>query len=381
MSAIDHVLKEAVSNNDVPFIVAMAGNRSGVTHSDAAGNAREGLPASEDTVFRIFSMTKGIGALAAMILIEKGRLDIETPVADVLSAFADLRVLEGFENGQPILRPPRGKATVRHLASHTSGLEYEFWNADVAKYMEITGHPTIFSGTKQSLNYPLMNDPGTRWGYGPGIDWLCQVVEKVDGRRIDQFCQEEIFAPLGMASTAFEVRDDLAPRLAVAYARGPDGHFAPTELAPQPNPEVYCMGHALYSTVPDYLRFLRMFLNGGELDGHRVLSEANVTTMLADQMNGLKFEKMVTVVPGVTADCDPFPGIRRTHSLGFFRTEEDVAGMRGAGSQSWAGVLNTHFWLDPKNDVAAVVMTQTLPFLEDRFMKVYEAYERAVYAA
>jgi CubicO group peptidase (beta-lactamase class C family) len=381
MSNIDAILKDAVANQDVPFVVAMAANRLGVTYSGAAGEAASGRSAGEDTVFRIFSMTKAVGSLAAMIAIDRGKLDFDTPVEEILPEFADLKVLDRFENGEPVMREPRTKATLRHLATHTSGLEYEFWNADMPRYMEATGHPTILSGTREALNYPLMTDPGTRWGYGPGIDWLGQAVEKVDGRRIDQYCREEIFEPLGMTSTAFEVSDEMAARLASVYARGPDGNFGPFELAPPPQPEVYGMGHALYSSAPDYLRFLRLFLNGGELDGQRLLSENGLRNMLADHMNGLAFEKMVTVVPEVTADCDPFPDVHRTHSFGFLRNEDDIPGMRAAGSQSWAGVLNTHYWFDPASDVAGVIMTQSLPFVEPRYMQLYEAYEKAVYAA
>ena len=381
MSGIDKILTKAVEQQDVPFVVAMAANRAGVSYSGAAGDARDGEPAGQDTVFRIFSMTKAIGSFAAMIAIDRGKMDVDTPVEEILPAFADLQVLDRFENGQPVMRPPKTKATLRHLATHTSGLEYEFWNADMPVYMEVTGHPTILSGTRQALNYPLMTDPGTRWGYGPGIDWLGQAVERIDGRRIDQYCREEIFEPLGMTSTAFEVERTMAPRLANVYARGPDGNFGPFELAPPPQPEVYGMGHALYSTPKDYLQFTRLILNGGELDGQRLISQATLRRLLADQMNGLQFEKMTTVVPEVTADCDPFPDIRRTHSFGFLRNEEDLPGMRAAGTQSWAGVLNTHYWIDPTNDIAAVIMTQSLPFVEPRFMQLYEAYEKAVYAA
>jgi CubicO group peptidase (beta-lactamase class C family) len=377
--AIDTVLSEAVLGKDVPFIVAMVGDRNGVIYSGAAGNAAEDRIAEEDTVFRIFSMTKAVGALAAMILIERDKLDFDTEVAEILPEFANLQVLDGFDGDKPILRPAKTKASIRQLATHTSGLEYEFWNADVARYMELTEHPTIFTGTKASLRYPLMSDPGTRWGYGPGMDWLGQIVEKIDGRRIDQFCQEEIFDPLDMNSTAFEMNDTLALRLASGSVRDENGELTPTDFSPQPDPEVYCMGHALYSTATDYLRFLRMFLNGGELNGRRLLSTASIERMLADQMNGLTFQKMISVAPAATNDCDPFPNIRRTHSFGFFRTEEIVPGMRAAGSQSWAGVLNTHFWLDPKNDIASVIMTQCLPFLDTRFLKVFDAYERAVY--
>ncbi|MGH1477676.1 MAG: serine hydrolase domain-containing protein [Geminicoccales bacterium] len=381
MSSIDKILKDAVTDQDVPFVVAMAGNRAGVTYSGAVGEAADGRAAGEDTVFRIFSMTKSVGSLAAMMAVDRGKLDVDTPVEDILPDFADLQVLDRFDGDKPIMRAPKTKATLRHLATHTSGLEYEFWNADMPRYMEATGHPTILSGTREALNYPLMTDPGTRWGYGPGIDWLGQVVEKVDGRRIDQYCREEIFEPLGMTSTAFEVSGDMELRLATVYARGPDGTFGPFDLAPPPEPEVYGMGHALYSTPSDYLRFLRLFLNGGALNGQRLLSEEGLRRMLADHMNGLTFEKMVTVVPEVTADCDPFADVRRTHSFGFLRNEDDILGMRAAGSQSWAGVLNTHYWFDPTNDVAAVIMTQSLPFVEPRYMQLYEAYERAVYAA
>jgi methyl acetate hydrolase len=225
-----------------------------------------------------------------------------------------------------------------------------------------------------------MSDPGTRWGYGIGIDWLGQVVEKVDGRRIDQFCSEEIFEPLNMPDTGFEVSPAMKERLASVAARGEDGKLAPIDLAPPSQPEFYGMGHSLYSTAPDYMRFLRMFLNRGALDGKRVLSEAAVDRMLSDHMQGLTFEKMITAIPPVTADCDPFPDARRTHSFGFFHVEDDVPGMRSGGSQAWAGVLNTHFWFDPKKDVAALIMTQTLPFVEPRFTNTYGKFERAVYA-
>jgi len=380
MSARDTVLSRAVDRQDVPFVVGMVANAAGPTYSGAFGDAAVGLTASEDTVFRIFSMTKAVGSTAAMILVDRGKLNPETPVKEILPDFGRIQVLERFDGDKPILRAPRREATVRHLATHTSGLEYEFWNAEVANYLAKTGHPSILSGLKSAMFYPMMTDPGTRWGYGPSIDWLGLVVEKIDGRRIDKFCRDEIFGPLGMKDTAFEVSDAMAKRLASVKMRGEDGKFGPYDIAPPPNPEVYGMGHALYSTAPDYIQFLRMFLNRGALNGSRLLSEKGVDWMLADRMNGLTFEKMITAAPPVTADCDPFPGTRRTHSFGFFRNEADIPGRRSAGSQSWAGVLNTHFWLDPRKGIAAVIMTQSLPFVEPRYMQSYADFESAVYA-
>ncbi len=379
-SRLQGVLNDAVAADDVPFAVAMTGNADGVTWSGVAGEAAPGVAAAEDTLFRIFSMTKAVGSTAAMILVDRGKLDFDTPVADILPQFSEVQVLDGFDGDQPVLRAPTTQATVRHLATHTSGFTYEFWNPDIPKYLEVTEHPSILSGMKVALNYPLTFDPGTRWDYGIGIDWLGQVVEAVDGRRIDAFCQDEIFTPLGMNDTGFEVGESQAARLADVKIRNETGAFELFELAPPPSPEVYGMGHALYSTAPDYFRFLRMFLNGGQLDGNRVLSEAGVARMLENHIGDIRLPKMVSVAPPLTADVDLFPGIDKTHSFGFMRNEQDVPGMRSAGSQSWAGVCNTHYWFDPSADLAGLIMTQTLPFLEPRFLKVYEAFERGVYA-
>ncbi|MEE8602041.1 serine hydrolase domain-containing protein [Euzebya tangerina] len=374
------VLDTAVEQQDAPFLVAMTGDSEGVTWSGTSGSARDGSAATLDTAFRIFSMTKAVGATAAMILIERGELSFDTPVADVIPAFDDLQVIQSIEGGDVSLVDARATATVRHLATHTSGLVYEYWDATMAAYLEATGATPVLSGTKEGLRYPLAFQPGARWGYGIGIDWLGQVVEAVDGRRIDEFCQVEIFDPLAMADTSFEP-NQLVDRMAEVKMRGEDGSFGPYEIAPPPHPEVYGMGHALYSTAPDYLRFLRMFLRGGELDGNRVLSQQSVEQMLANHIGDLRVTPMPSQAPPLSADVTLFPDTPKTHSFGFVRVEEDVPGMRSAGSQGWAGVLNSHYWFDPAADLAAVIMTQSLPFADPRFMATYEAFEKAVYAA
>jgi CubicO group peptidase (beta-lactamase class C family) len=380
MSELNRVIDEAVARQDLPFAVAMTAHADGVTWSGAAGEAAPGKAAALDTVFRIFSMTKAVGSTAAMILMDRGQLKPDTTVESVLPEFASIQLLEGFDaDGKPKLRAPKVKATARHLATHTSGLTYEFWNADMPRYMEATGAPTILSGLKVALNYPLLFEPGERWDYGIGIDWLGQMVEKIDGRRIDRFCKEEIFDPLGMNDTRCEVEPHMAARLAGVSIRGEDGKFAPFELAPPSNPEVYGMGHTLYSTAPDYMRFLRMYLNKGQLDGKRILSEAGVESMLANQIGSTPIPRMTTVAPAITADTEFFPGKRKSHSMAFMRFDEDIPGMRHAGSQAWAGVLNSHYWFDPKAGLAGLLMTQSLPFVEPRFMDTYQKFERAAY--
>ncbi len=378
MTALTDILDRAVAAQDAPFLVAMTGSSAGEIWAHAAGNAAPDQPASRDTVFRIFSMTKAVGSVAAAILVDDGQITLDTPVAEILPEWDDLQVLTGWDGDTPLTRPQATQATIRHLATHTSGLEYEVWNADVTKWMRVTGAQLAPSGQKAALHQILSSDPGTRWGYGPSIDWLGQVVEAVDGRRIDQFCRDEIFVPLGMTSTVFEP-DPVADRLSQVSSRTPDGGLTPIDIAPPAQPEFYGMGHALYSSAPDYLRFLRMVLNRGMLDGQRILSPTGCEILLTDQMQGLQFRDMVTVDPR-TACSVGYAGRPMTHSFAFLRNDDDWPHKRSAGSLGWAGLCNTHFWIDPTRDLCAVLMTQSLPFLDPRFAKVYDRFERAVYA-
>lgn len=379
MIEMNRIIEDAVDRHDMPFVVAMVGDRDGIRWSGAAGEVNPGRAASLDTVFSVFSMTKAIGSTAAMILMDRGALSPDATVESILPEFAGIRLLESMGPDGPVLREPRVKATVRHLASHTAGFAYDMWNDKVTRYFESTKLPSILSGLKKSLYYPLQAEPGTEWHYGIGIDWLGQVVEKVDGRTIDQFCREEILEPLGMRDTRFEIDPDWGDRLAGVKIRGGDGMFSGVAVAPPAKPEFYGMGHALYSTAPDYMKFLRMYLNGGELDGAKILSQKAVDTYLQSQIGSVKIPIMKTAHPQMAADVDLFPGCPKSHSMGFVRTDEDVPGMRSAGSQTWAGLMNTHYWFDPASNVAGVLMTQSLPFAEPRFMQNYYAFEREAY--
>ena len=381
MTTLDRIIADGVARNVAPGITAMTGNASGITWAGCAGEREPGCAMTLDTVFRLFSMTKAVGSVAAMILIERGRLSMDTLAADILPEFGALQRLTGFDGDIPLYAPPKTPVTVRQLVTHTSGLAYETWNASMPNWLKATGNPPIISGLKASLDCPLMFEPGERWGYGIGTDWLGRIVEVVDGRSIDRFCIEEILEPLGMTDTAFEPEPHLTERLCAAHRRTRDGGFASLSLDPPRHPEVYGMGHALYATAPDYLRFLRMILNGGALDGRRILTGENVDTMLANQIGALRLEPMISYVPQASADVDFFPGTPKTQSFACMRVEADVPGMRSAGSQGWAGLLNTHYWFDPAKDLIGILMTQTLPFMEPPFAELYTQFERAVYAA
>lgn len=381
---VQEMLDEAVAGGQVPGVVgvAMRGNGDVVAEGVAGvANIETGAPMQRDSFFRLFSMSKAIGSTAAALLIEDGALSADTPVADVLPDFAQLQVCDGVDGDQPILRPASTPCTVRHLATHTSGLTYGIWNETQARLDEL-GATSVLSGLKSSLlESPMVFDPGSAWGYGIGIDWLSQVVEAVSGQTIDAFLNERLFTPLGMVDTVFE-REGREDRLVGVHVYGPDGSIAPMpDIGPPPHPEFYGMGHALLGTADDYLRFLRMLLNGGELDGNRVMKSETIDWMFENHIGDLDVETMRSENPMSAPIVEPAFGAPAKHSFAFVTNTADLDGRRRAGSQSWAGVMNTHMWVDPTADVVGVVMTQILPFGDSRMMGVYEAFEREVYAA
>jgi len=378
MSEIDQIILDAVDRQDLPFAVAMVANSEEVLWEGSAGQANASKPASLETYFRLFSMTKAVGSLAAMMMIDRGKATLDTAVVDVLPEFNKLLVLESMGPDGPVYRAPRRPVTLRHLLTHTSGVVYGEYNTKMLEYQTTMGTPHIFAGTLESMNYPLMFDPGDEWAYGIGLDWAGRIVQQLDGRTIDRFCREEIFAPLGMLDTAFEA-DARSENLADVVVRGPDERFTPMELSAPSQPEIYGMGSALYGTAPDYIRFLRTVLNRGELDGHRVISPEAIEPMFVNQIGDMSLPVMKSLAQDIAVDVELFPGYRKTHTAGFVRMEAAVPGMRSVGSLTWAGVCNTHYWIDPAKDLTAVLMTQSLPFCEPRFMQVYEKFEREVY--
>ena len=380
MSRLEQILDESVERQVLPFVVAMVGDRAGVRWQGSAGRANAAHDAGPETVFSLFSMTKAVGSLMAVMAIDRGLITMDTPVADVLPDFERIQVLDGMGPEGPVYRRPKTRATLRHLLTHTAGMGYEAFYPAMADYALKTGSPADVTGKIESLYYPMLFDPGEDFAYGVSTDWVGALVSELDGRSIDRFVREEILQPLGMSSTYFE-RADAGDRLGDLFLKESDGRFTPFEMYPAANPEIYHMGHALYATAPDYLAFLRFVLNGGELDGQRLVGPEAMKLMYTDQLAGVQLPSplLKCSVPFVSYDVDPRPETRKTHTAAFFRSEDDLPAMRRAGSLSWAGVLNTHYWIDPASDVAAVFMTQMLPFYDPDVIATYEEFERGVY--
>jgi methyl acetate hydrolase len=383
MTEIDDVLSAAVDAGRVPGVVAAASGKDEIFYQGAFGKRElnEDAEMTNDTVFRIFSMTKAIATTAAVQLIERGELDLDTPVEDVMPEWKNKFVLEGFDGDTPIMRLPRTKATIRNLATHTSGLSYEIWNADTEKYIEDTETASILSCERDALNYPLVSDPGTRWEYGINIDWLGMVVEAVSGKSLRDFCKENIFDPLGMNETDFHATDEQRKRMATVHQRSEDGILEPIDLDLPSEPEMYCGGHGLYSTASDYLQYLQALLKGGTHNGVQILKPETVAMMTKNHIGDLNVGMLHSVMPKLSNDAEFFPGMPKKHNLGFVTNMEQAAGMRNTGSHCWAGLANTYYWWDPEAEIAGVILCQILPFVDVEAIELFRNYEKAVYSS
>ncbi|HST76461.1 MAG TPA: serine hydrolase domain-containing protein [Acetobacteraceae bacterium] len=384
-AAIDRLLSDATAKGEIAGVVAVAGSAGGEIYAGAAGrrDLAKPDPMTVDTVFWIASMTKAIVSAAAMQMVEQGKVGLEQDLGGILPELANRPVLEGWDaEGKPRLRPAKGAITLRQLLTHTAGLCYEIWNADIARYQEHAGIPSITTCENKALTTPLVADPGTQWNYGINIDFAGKLVEKLSGQRLDAYLQDHLFAPLGMHDTGFKLRPDQRSRLAAMHARSPDdGKLAPIPFEMPQEPEFHMGGGGLYSTAADYLAFCRMILNRGSLNGATVLRPETVTLMGQNHMGDINVTKLVTVASAASYDAEFFPGMVKKWGLGFMLSTEAVPSGRSANSLTWAGLGNTYFWIDPASDVAGVILTQSLPFADPAVLRLYEAFETEVYRA
>src|SRR5229473_312050 len=252
LPGVHEVLKAASDRGDVPGVVAMAGTRDGVIYQGAFGRRKlpDGAAMTADTVFWIASMTKAITSAAAMQLVERGKLALDQPIAGLLPELATPQVLEGVDaDGEPKLRPARRPITLRHLITHTAGFVYDIWNAEMGRCMEKQGVPGIISCQNAALALPLVFEPGEKWDYGIGIDWVGKAVERASGQRLGDYFTEHLFRPIGMRDTGFRLTAGQSARLAGMHARGAGDALTPIEFAIPQEPEFEMGGGGLYGTA------------------------------------------------------------------------------------------------------------------------------------
>jgi CubicO group peptidase (beta-lactamase class C family) len=380
---IDQVLRQKCDAREIPGVVAIAATGKETIYQGAFGkrDLSKDAAMTADSVFWIASMTKAITSAAGMQLVEQGKLSLDAPIGNVLPDLAAPQVLEGFDaNGAPKLRPASKPITLRHLMTHTAGFCYDMWNGDMVKYLEKTGTPGIITCKNAALNTPIMTDPGTRWEYGSNIDFVGKAVEAASGKRLDAYLRDHLFAPLGMANTAFKIGEEQRKRLVGMHARGPDGSLAPIPFELEQDPEFHMGGGGLYSTAADYIRFTQMILNKGRGSGGQVLKPETVEMMAQNHIGELNMTRMTSHVAFATNDVDLYPGMDKKWGLSFMINGAKTPEGRSPGSLAWAGLANTYYWIDPARDVTGVILMQVLPFADGKCLEAFAGFERGVYA-
>ena len=372
LAKIAEVFNQEIKDQKIPGAVVMIARKGKVAYHEAFGAQDKSAERTmaKDSIFRIYSMTKALASVGAMILVEDGKVQLTDPVAKFLPEFKNAQVSTPRSDGMGQLTyglvPADRQPTIQDLLRHTAGLAYgeitgnarvkaAYTNAGLftpgADYFSIELTPDEF--TAKIAETPLAYQPGTTWEYSLAVDVLGRVVEKASGKRLSEFLDERLFKPLKMTDTGFSVPADRMARLSQPFAVDP-ASGAPNKLIDVSKPPKNDSGGAgAVSTAADYLRFSQMLLNGGELDGARILSRTTVALMASDHLPPAIRQ---TVQPG-----EQLLGVQGySFGLGFaVRKEQGVSGVHGSpGEFTWAGYAGTYFWIDPKEQLVGVLMTQ-----------------------
>ncbi len=380
--SLDAALASALTA--LPCAVAMVSDARETLYEGAVGTRDHAgrVPMTADTVFGLASMTKALVSAAAMAQVDAGRLALDAPLAEVLPALAAPLVLDGFaEDGAPQLRPARGAITLRQVLSHAAGYGYDTWNAEIGRFLQVKGMPRVPTNAAELAATPLLFDPGTGWNYGINTDVAGLAVEAATGKRLDVALAEGVLGALGMRDTSVLLRPDQRARLVTTRQRSAGG-LADVGFVMDRGIS-YCLGGgALHGTGRDYLRFIRMILNGGMHAGERLLSPAAIVAMASNQLApGVRVRRMMSCNAARSADAEFFPGMEKHWSTAFMITTEAAPTGRRAGSLAWAGIANTYCWIDPAAGIGGVFMSQLLPFADPAALAAFAAFERAAYAA
>lgn len=365
LGTLDRILEAYVEDETVAGQVTLVLRRGQIVFSDATGwrDKEAGAPMTTDTIFRIASQTKAIVSTGVMILHERGQLNIGHPLSRYFPEWSEVQVAIDDGAGGYLLEPAGQPITLRHLLTHTAGVDYgggpagRLWErAGLAGWYFADKQEPIGDSIARMGALPIAAQPGEQWIYGYSTDILGAVIEKASGTDLATFLQREIFEPLAMGDTHFYLPREKADRLAVVYQPREGGGVEPIPAdngmqaqgfyveGQGPNAS-YSGGAGLLSTAHDYARFLQMFLNGGELDGRHILSPKTVELMTTNHLGDIPFR------PGVG------------FGLGFYVVED--LGERGelgsVGEYGWGGAYHSTYWVDPEEELVVVYMTQLRP--------------------
>lgn len=336
-----------------------------------------------DSVFSLWSTTKMIGTMAAMQLIEQGKLDPDEPVGKLLPELAKPMIVD--EQGK--LRPATKQITLRQLMTHTAGFAYPFFSKACLKDLEVNGGAGVTDGQIDGVKKPLVHEPGEHWEYGINIDWVGEAVARASGMRLGDYIKQNIFEPLGVKDTAFEVLPQCKDRTAAMHQRDETGKIAASEQHPYyhmtSDKVFHAAGHGLIGTVDDYLKVLTVLINEGKGgNGARILSPESTKEFLRNQVPQFADEldkEISAVIPSLTNPVKMQPGQAKGWSYAGLTHAGDLPTGRKSGSAEWAGLANLFWSADPHTGVATFIASQVLPFADPAVGGAWVACEKAVY--
>jgi CubicO group peptidase (beta-lactamase class C family) len=325
-----------------------------------------GAPMTNDTIFRIYSMTKPVTGVAMMILYEEGKWHPTEPISKFIPEFAGLKVFKGMDaNGEPATEPPIHPPTMAELLTHTAGFTYGVFGSTPIDRLYMArnwlGATSLHDMMQRFASIPLLYQPGSKWVYSVSMDIQGYIIEKISGKPLPEFMEERIFKPLHMTDTGFFVPKEKRARFATLYSGGPDGTLVATGQAFGSKADYASMpgapsgGGGLVSTARDYARFAQMLLNHGELDGTRILSPATVDLMTSNHLAPKLMTGEFSIGKAVMR-----PGHGWGYDLAVFNDPATADEVVGKGTFYWEGAAATWFWIDPANDLVFVGMTQRM---------------------
>ncbi|HTS69844.1 MAG TPA: serine hydrolase domain-containing protein [Terriglobia bacterium] len=367
LQRLDAAMQQKVDEKQLAGIVTVLARHGKVVEFKTYGkkDLASAAPMERNTIFRIYSMTKPVTGAAMMMLYEEGRWQPDDPISKYIPEFAHLKVFKGVDNnGEPILEDPVHPPTMLQLMTHTAGFSYGFGTHLVDKmYSEkrVLQSSTLQEMIDKLAKLPLLYEPGTRWVYSLSVDIQGYLVEKLSGKSLPDFMRERIFEPLGMKDTGFYVPQEKMDRLATLYRVNEKNEWAPASggdalgLDFSKQPTMPSGGGGLVSTAQDYLRFAQMLLNGGELDGVRILAPPTVRFMTSNHLP----DKLLTGEFGVGLQ-HMRPGMGFGFDVAVFFDPAQAVDITGKGTFLWDGAAGTWFWIDPTDDVVFVGMIQRM---------------------
>jgi len=358
LSRLDAALQADIAAGRLPGIVVAVSRRGSVVYQKAFGfaNVETHQPMRADAVFRLYSMTKPVASVGLLTLYEQGKFRLTDPLERYLPQFANVKVYKGVDaGGKPILAEPSRKPTIQDAFRHTLGLASGLGRSPVdALYREAGLGMAQLDSLAQEMDrlgtVPLLYDPGERWVYGLGHDVQARLIEVLSGTGYAQYLQQTIFDPLGMQATAFGVPAKLKPRFPLVYSAGRDGTLAPdTADAYARYTDHHFATLSLSGSASDYLRFAQMLLNGGELDGVRILGTKTVELMRQNHLP--------SNIPSIAGS----PGVGWGLGVSVTLDAPTAGRLNSAGSFGWSGAATTTFSVDPKEKLTYVIMAQLMP--------------------